>query len=173
MSALVTLTGQIANCKRGAAATQLMAFCRAVTPAFYKNKTDLEVEMEKASIELLTAGIDNAVLAKMCELAVLNYPSARGLNDKTYFDINYVLTFYRQAFMTVWHDGVDLPKNAECIANKCYPEIGVLEETWATPDGQTYTIKCFCEFKREGIMRHYYSPKLLNRLVVDVDDVKF
>ena len=50
-----------------------------------------------SSIQVLTADIDGAVMAKMCEMAAKDYPRARSENPKVYFDINYILTFYKKA----------------------------------------------------------------------------
>lgn len=79
-------------------AKSIYAVCRTVTPQFYKSQTTDEMRAIVTSIYLLTRNIRQDVLSVMCQLAVDNYAKARAKNDKLYFDINYILTFYDKAW---------------------------------------------------------------------------
>ncbi len=79
-------------------AKQIYAICRTITPAFYKKQTLQEMKADVTSIALLIQEIRPDILAKMCELAVKNYGRARAKNDRVFFDINYILTFYDEAW---------------------------------------------------------------------------
>ena len=83
----------------------VLGVCTAITPQFYKNKSDAELRAETASIKLLTQGMEAEVVAEMCNLAAENYARERSHNARTYFDINYIVTFYSKAFNRV-HDKV-------------------------------------------------------------------
>lgn len=88
-------------------AKSIYIVCRTITPQFYKKQTTDEMRAELTSIYLLTRNIRQDVLAKMCELAVDNYAQARANNDKQYFDINYILTFYNKAWDQARPPGFD------------------------------------------------------------------
>lgn len=79
-------------------AKSIYVVCRTITPQFYKKQTTDEMRVEITSIYLLTRNIRQDVLAKMCELSVDNYARARSKDGKTFFDINYMLTFYDEAW---------------------------------------------------------------------------
>ena len=89
---------QNSSAKRDVAKT-IYAFCRSVTPQFYKHTAE-EMNAAVTSIQMLIVNIREDVLAKMCELAVKSYPAARAKNSALYFDINYILQFYREAWET-------------------------------------------------------------------------
>lgn len=79
-------------------AKSIYAVCRTITPQFYKKQSIDEMRADVTSIYLLTRNIRQDVLSVMCQLAVDNYAKARAKNDKLYFDINYILTFYYKAW---------------------------------------------------------------------------
>ena len=115
MNELVNITSQLQKCDKKEVSKQVMSICRAITPQFYKNLSTEDVRAEKLSIELLTADIDNETLSEMCRRAVLNYSKERSFDKKTYFDINYILQFYRDAFNYIHCEKVDVSRNAEKI----------------------------------------------------------
>lgn len=88
-------------------AKSIYVVCRTITPQFYSKQTTDEMRAELTSIFLLTRNIRQDVLAKMCELAVDNYARKRAKNDKLYFDINYILTFYDKAWERARPKGFD------------------------------------------------------------------
>lgn len=104
-------------------AKSIYAVCRTVTPQFYKSQTTDEMRAIVTSIYLLTRNIRQDVLAKMCELAVDGYAQARANNDKQYFDINYILTFYNKAWEQArppefdWLVGIDYRGVVYCRFN--------------------------------------------------------
>ena len=103
MNELTTFYGQIAE--QGEArdkARAVYALCRFITPQFYSKQTRDEAAATVSSIQVLTADIDGAVMAKMCEMAAKDYPKARSENPKVFFDINYILTFYKAAKKSLW-----------------------------------------------------------------------
>lgn len=91
-------------------AKTIYALCRSVTPQFYKHTTD-EMNAMVNSVQLLIQGIREDVLAKMCQIAVREYPKARAENKNAFFDINYILSFYSQA----WNEA--RPEGFDCICN--------------------------------------------------------
>lgn len=98
MNELTTFYGQIAE--QGETrdkARAVYALCRFITPQFYSKQTRDEAAATVSSIQVLTADIDGAVMAKMCEMAAKDYPKARSENPKVFFDINYILSFYKAA----------------------------------------------------------------------------
>ena len=98
MNELTTFYGQIAEQSEARdKARAVYALCRFITPQFYSKQTRDEAAATVSSIQVLTADIDGAVIAKMCEMAAKDYPKARSENPKVYFDINYILTFYKRA----------------------------------------------------------------------------
>jgi len=113
-NAIVGLTQNIATAQPGAVARPILKMCTAITPQFYKNKAVEELKAEALSIELLTQNIEPPVLAEMCKLAIVNYPLARSKNEKTYFDINYILTFFSQAFNKYFCENVNLDGYEYC-----------------------------------------------------------
>jgi len=169
MNALMTLTNDVAKCGQNAA-PHIMAVCRAVTPQFYKTMSDVDVQMEKASIELLTVDIDNRTLAKMCELAVLNYPRARSENNKIFFDINYILTFYKQAFNFVWCESVDVPRGSERVSEIYHRDTKTIEEKYKDKQGNCYHIKQLVQPKDDTYDSRIYSSKFWEVTLTDIDD---
>ena len=98
MNELTTFCGQIAEKSEARdKARAVYALCRFITPQFYSKQTRDEAAATVSSIQVLTADIDGAVMAKMCEMAAKDYPRARSENPKVFFDINYILTFYKKA----------------------------------------------------------------------------
>ncbi|MBR2385693.1 hypothetical protein IKA92_07370 [bacterium] len=167
MNALVTTTNAICQCKAEEVAPQIMTVCRAVTPQFYKGMSDIDIKAEKASIELLTSNIDQQCLAEMCRLAILNYARARSDNDKTYFDINYILTFYKKAFNKLYCESVDIPKRSQLLKSNYDNDTNILEEHWRTPDGQEVLIR---EIRDENKSGRTYSSKYWQTQYFDFDD---
>lgn len=98
MNELTTFYGQIAEQSEARdKARAVYALCRFITPQFYSKQTRDEAAATVSSIQVLTADIDGAAMAKMCEMAAKDYPRARSENPKVFFDINYILTFYKKA----------------------------------------------------------------------------
>ena len=120
MNELVKITSQLSVCDKKEVSKQVMSICRAITPQFYKNLTTEDIKAEKMSIELLTAEIDGETLSEMCRRAVLNYAKERSLNNKVYFDINYILQFYKQSFNFVHCDNVVVSTKANKIWQKYF-----------------------------------------------------
>lgn len=167
MNALVTTTNAICQCKAEEVAPQIMTVCRAVTPQFYKGMSDIDIKAEKASIELLTSNIDQQCLAEMCRLAILNYARARSDNDKTYFDINYILTFYKKAFNKLYCENVEIPKRSQLLKSNYDYDTNILEEHWRTPDGQVVLIR---EIRDENKSGRTYSSKYWQAQYFDFDN---
>jgi len=150
-------------------AENIMAFCRVITPQFYKGLSRQDLVAEKMSIELLTGHMDVPVLRKMCELAVQNYGIARSENTKMYFDINYILTFYRMAFNYVWCDSVEIPDGYDCYGNGIFDEsTRVITERWYTENDERpdIIVKFIVErkyddryAKQKGFMERHFTAK--------------
>lgn len=171
MNELVTITSQIEKCEKKDISKQVMSVCRAITPQFYKSMSVDDVKAERLSIELLTADIDNEVLAEMCKRAVLNYPKARSNNDRTYFDINYILTFYKSAFNFIHCDNIKLSKKAQKIQEYFDPVKTILYQKWVD-NGKEYQIAWIDE-RDIPENTHRYSPKDYQMMFTSLDDVDF
>lgn len=78
-------------------AKTIYAMCRAVTPQFYKHSRE-EMKQAVDSIQILTENIDPELLARMCDMAIREYPKTHSAKSTQYFDINYILTFYNKAW---------------------------------------------------------------------------
>lgn len=169
MNALVTTTNAICECRAEEVAPQIMTVCRAVTPQFYKGMSDLDIKAEKASIELLTSNIQQDCLAEMCRLAITNYARARSENEKTYFDINYILTFYKRAFNKLYCESVELPKRSTLQRSHFDYDNNVLEEHWIAPDGRKIIIR---EIKEPSANGRTYSSKYFQAQFFDFDDIE-
>jgi hypothetical protein len=144
-----------------------MSVCRAITPQFYKNMEIDDIKAEKMSIELLTADIDGETLAEMCKRAVLNYPKARSENNRTFFDINYMLQFYKQSFNFVHCENIKISKEAIKIYEQYDYVKGILYQKWREPNGEEKMVGII----QEEMKRHQYSPKDYERMFTDIDDV--
>ena len=79
------------------APVELYMFFKLITPQFYANKTKEQIKQEIASIEILTRNLPFKTLQKACEIAVKYYPIERAENQNLYFDINYILRWYKCA----------------------------------------------------------------------------
>lgn len=167
MNEIVKITSQLQVCDRKDVAKQVMSVCRAITPQFYKNMEIDDIKAEKMSIELLTADIDGETLAEMCKRAVMNYPKARSENSRTFFDINYVLQFYKQSFNFVHCENVKISKEAIKICEQYDCVKGILYQKWREPNGEEKTIGII----QEEMKGHQYSPKDYERMYTDLDDV--
>ena len=167
MNELVNIMNEIQQCEKKDISKQVMSVCRAITPQFYKSMTVEDVKAERLSIELLTADIDNNTLAEMCKRAVLNYPKARSLNEKTYFDINYILTFYKTAFNFIHCENVIISNKAEKIW-EFYDDVkGILYQKWKEPNGEEKQVAVIQD-KQRG---HQYSPKDYQMLYDNPDEI--
>ena len=167
MNELVNITNEIQQCDKKDISKQVMSVCRAITPQFYKSMTIEDVKAERLSIELLTADIDNNTLAEMCKRAVLNYPKARSLNEKTYFDINYILTFYKTAFNFIHCENVVVSNKAEKIW-EFYDDVkGILYQKWKEPNEKEKQVAVIQD-KQRG---HQYSPKDYQMLYDNPDEI--
>lgn len=89
-------------------AKTIYALCRSITPQFYKHSTE-EMTAFVNSIQLMTQGIREDVLSIMCKLAVAKYPMDKSKDEKVFFDTNYILSFYDQA----WDEA--RPEEYSCI----------------------------------------------------------
>jgi hypothetical protein len=167
MNELVNITSQLQQCDKKEVSKQVMGICRAITPQFYKNLTTEDMRAEKLSIELLTADIDNETLSEMCRRAVLNYSKERSLNSKTYFDINYILQFYRDAFNYIHCEKVDVSRNAEKIWQEYDCVKGILYQKWQEPNGEQKVIGVIQD-KDKG---HKYSPKDYQKMYTNIEDI--
>ena len=141
MDEIVTLTQNIATTSKAKIAGVLMTVFRTITPQFYRGMSDKAVETEIQSIALLTHHIDNHTLAKMCELAIINYPKARSIDAKIFFDINYVLTYFKIAFNFIHSDSIDLPIEAEFVwsRHRYDHHTETIHETWCVGGQEFHT----------------------------------
>ena len=169
MNELIEVTKGIATCNQNEVAKQMMTVFRAVTPQFYRSMTDAELKAELLSIKLLTQSIDQQTLAEMCRLAVGSYAITRSVNSKIYFDMNYILTFYVQAFNKVHCYDVQLPKDAVIKERAFNIETNTITEIWGNAN-QTIEIK-FIETAGDKRNVHY-SPKLFESLYSNLEDLK-
>lgn len=172
MNALIKTTNAICECRAEDVAPQIMAICRAVTPQFYKGMSDIDIQAEKASIELLTYNIDQQCLAEMCKLAITNYAHARSNSEKVYFDINYILTFYKQAFNKVFCDLVELPKNSRLIKSCFDFDRNIISETWQSPTGEIISIREITERAKEKEKQRTKSSKYYKSLYSNLEEIE-
>jgi len=165
-------------------AANIMAFCRVITPQFYKGLSHSAMAAEKLAIELLTAHMDPPVLRKMCEMAAQNYGTARSENGKTFFDINYIMTFYRAAFNLIWCDSVEIPNDYYWSSDTTYDETTrIITERWYTENGGPDIIVKFIterkyddRYDRGRSYERHYTPKYWKeqekrRKEIDIDDI--
>jgi len=158
-NAIIALTQNIATAPPGAVARPILKMCTAITPQFYKNKTVEELKAEAYSIELLTQSIEPPVLAEMCRLAICNYPIARSKNEKVFFDINYILTFFAQAFNKYFCEDVNLDGYTYC-GYDIDRSMWILNEYWEK-DGERIVVREILkdedrkEAEKESFMRIY------------------
>jgi len=163
MSNLIKTSGGLAIKEKRAAVAHIMAISRVITPQFYKSLSDEDLKAEKVMIELLTGHIDAAVLRKMCELAVQNYGTARSDSNKTYWDINYILTFYRTAFNWIWCESIGLAESAK-YRSSTYDRVSrIVVEEWECEEGIIQTIKYIMEEQYKDL-QDPNSPKYFQML---------
>lgn len=165
MNEITKMTSQLQVCDRKETAKQVMSVCRAITPQFYRNMGIEDMKAEKMSIELLTADIDGETLAEMCRRAVLNYPKARSENNRTFFDINYILQFYKQSFNFVHCENIKISKEAIKVYQEYDCVRGILFQKWREPNGEEKTVAIIQEEKK------VYSPKDYERMFADINDI--
>lgn len=110
MNELATVCANLqqANNEARSKAKTIYALCRSITPQFYKHTTE-EMMAFVNSIQLMTQGIREDILSIMCKLAVERYPMDKSKDKKIFFDINYILGFYNQA----WDEAK--PEEYSCI----------------------------------------------------------
>ena len=149
----------------------IMAYCRAITPQFYKDLSHADLIAEKIAIELLTGHIDPPVLQKMCEFAVQGYGIARSENPKVFFDINYILTHYRDAFNHVWCYSMEIPDDYNWCGDTWYEErTRTIIEYWRKWENGEMVGEIIVKHiqekkyderyaKQKGMMEHHYTPK--------------
>lgn len=169
MNELIKITNEIQTCDKTNVSKSIMGVCRAVTPQFYKNMSVDDIKAERLSIELLTADIDNETLSEMCKRAVLNYPKTRGENNKTYFDINYILTFYKKAFNDVHCNNIHLSENATKVGERVDNVKSILYQKWFD-NGQEVNIAVILE--ENETKGHLYSPKDFEKMWSNLDNVE-
>ena len=168
MNELVKITNQIQQCEKKDIAKEVMSVCRAITPQFYKNMSVEEVKAERMSIELLSANIDNDTLAEMCRRAILDYPKKRSENEKVYFDFNYILTFYKQAYNYVHCDSIKLSESAEKVQDWYEEEKSTIHQLWED-NGEKYYVSYIT--KKPKDKGHIYSPKDTQYVFQSIDDI--
>lgn len=174
MNEMRVLTKEIETSGYGEIAKNILKFCIAVTPQFYKNKTKEELQAEKTSIELLTANIEPKVLACMCETATRKYAEMRSRNKKSYFDINFILTFYVAAFNKVNCKNQNVQGHV-CIGEDYDEENNVVSEYWKNGE-QSVTVRYIYpkdeieRLKEMGVSR-FHTPKYFESLSTDLSDV--
>ena len=170
-NSLIALTNSIAVCDTKEIAKQVMTVCRAITPQFYKNLTIEEMKAERLSIELLTAGIDQKTLAEMCKRAINNYARIRSENSRVYFDINYLIMFYKESFNFVNCENVSLSKQATLIKSFYDDETHILTEVYED-NKEMVTIREIIDKKEDKQNQRLYSTKfyqLLNNSFFDIN----
>lgn len=172
MNELIKATNAISNANANEVSTQIMAVCRAITPQFYKGQTDLDLKTEKMGIDMLTSNIEPKCLGEMCRLAVLNYPRARSENEKTFFDINYILTFYKQAFNSMFCEQVELPSHSEMISSNFDNETNIITEKYQS-DGKLIEIREIVKPKKDKLKyERIYSSKYFSNQFNNLDDIE-
>lgn len=122
----------------------IYAICRSVTPQFYKHNAE-EMRVALTSIQLMISGVPENILAIMSQLAVKNYPIARSRNPHVYFDINYILEFYDEAWKKArpkefdWFCGlVDLCEDGRTRDyRECYCRLEDLDDEWHSKPNAT------------------------------------
>lgn len=170
MNELTTTINKIATSQRNEVSGQIMILQRSITPQFYKNMSINEMKAEKMSIELLTSNIDIEVIAKMCELAVCNYGIKRSLNENVYFDINYILTFYIDAFNFIWCYNKNITQEHKLI-NVSYSDADkILIETWKL-DKEIIVIKFISNERKKFDKEIIMSPKHIDYIINQINDV--
>lgn len=169
-NSLTTLTNNIALCDTKEIAKQVMIVCRAITPQFYKNLTVEEMKAERLSIELLTSGMDQKVIAEMCKRAINNYARIRSDNNKVYFDINYLITFYKESFNYINCTCVNLPKTAQMIKSNYDDSSCILTEIYDNK-GETIVIKQIIDKKDSETKGNLYSSKFFSTLYDDISEI--
>jgi len=172
MNELVKITSAISNCKSNEVIPQIMAMCRTITPQFYRGMTDIDLKTEKMGIELMISNIEQPCLSKMCELAVLNYARFRSENSKVYFDINYILTFYKQAFNQLYCYSKFLPKHSTREKWGYNYETHIISETWKSPDGKVIEIMEIMDKPKSSSEQRIYSTKYHENIIYDLEEIE-
>lgn len=166
MKELITMTNEIAKSDKQDVAKQILGVCMAITPQFYKKMSMKDLNAEKLSIALLVENIDNETLAEMCKRAVEQYPKTRAENPKAYFDINYILTFYKDAFNYVHCDSVKISKKAEKIDAKYDEKRKIIFQKWVD-NGQEIMIGYMIDGDMDKHC-HLYTPKDFEQITIDL-----
>lgn len=166
MNEISKIAQNISVCNRNEVPKAVITLCKAITPQFYKNTSEEDLKAEYGSIRLLTDNIDLNTLAEMCQRAVKNYGTARALNPKTYFNINYIMEFYKESFNWVHCDSIEISKHAKKIAEKYDDRRQALIQKWK--DGDKVVMIGYIQPKMEG---RQYSPKDYYVLETDIEDV--
>lgn len=164
MNKIIKTNNGINEYSKTNASKEIMGMCRAITPQFYKNKTIADMQAEKLSIELLIKDIDNETLVEMCKRAVSNYARERSVNGIAYFDINYILTFYVEAFNYIHCDSINLSKQAKKIWSKFDNTSNILYQKWID-NGEEIEIAVVL---KDG--ESLYSPKDFENWISDLED---
>lgn len=167
MNEIVKITSELQVCDRKDISKQIMSVCRAITPQFYKNMSIEDMKAERMSIELLTADIDGETLAEMCKRAVMKYPQARSENSKAFFDINYLLQFYKQAYNFVHCENIFVSKEATKIYQNYDTVKGILYQRWKEPSGEEKLIAVI----QDKSNTCDYSPVDINNLFIDYENI--
>ena len=166
MKEIIKITNDIIKSDRKDISKQIMGVCRAIAPQFYKAMSVDEIKAERLSIELLTSGIDNETLAEMCKRAVEQYPKTRAENPKAYFDINYILTFYKEAFNYVHCESIKISKKAEKVDVKYDERRKIIFQKWVD-NGQEIMIGYMIDGDLDKHC-HLYTPKDFEQITIDL-----
>lgn len=100
-------------------AKTIYAICRSITPQFYKH-TPEQMTAALNTIQLLTQDIREDILTAMCDLAVQAYPKDRAADENVFFDVNYILRFYKKAWEVAHPQGFNVVCSRERRSDGVY-----------------------------------------------------
>lgn len=164
---VINLASNIAKCDTKEVSKQIMSVCRAITPQFYKSMSVEEVKAERLGIELALSQIEQSVVSEMCMRAILDYPKRRSLNNACYFNINYILEYYIEAFNFIHSESIALSKNAELLNSHFDKKTSILTQQWCD-NGSIVETKEITSKEQPNI---YTQKYLTNILRSDFDDI--
>lgn len=167
---LMKITNDIAFASKQEVAKMILKVFSAVTPKFYRGLTSESLKMELAGIELVIADIDSQTLAEMCKRAIKSYAIARSKDSNTYFDINYILSFYKESFDFVHSINVPLSRSAEEIEDYYDEVTNIKWQKWREKNGEIVET---ASFVKDTKISHKYSLKDYERMFTDLDNIEF
>lgn len=151
----------------------VMQVITAVYPNKYKNVKTQELLAETNGINMLTKGIDKVVLIEMCKRALNTYCVSNGNesnNKKVFFDINYIMRFYRDTFNDIncnfvkfdWHNAKKISQTEERLENRCL----LVKQCWID-NGAEYNI----QYLTEPDYNYNYTPVDFKNMINTLDNV--